>query len=804
MADPSVGGAGGITPGTTLLGDYRIERRLRADGFAATYLAVDLRLEREVTISEYLPREWAGRGKDGSVGPKSEDVAGPYATGLERFLASARLLAKADHPSIAKVHRIAEAHGTAYVVGERVQGRTLAESLDASGPMAPAAVRAILEGLVAGLAEVHALGLLHLDIRPANVRLRPTDSAAVLVGFGSARSAAPGGDASLWTVPKPGFAPIEQYSPSGSVGPWTDIYALGAVAYAALTGRTPMDAPGRVRRDALPDLRTAAAQPVEASLALAVSAAMRVDEAARPQDAKEWQQILQGGPPKAAARPAGSPARPVRRSRKGRRLFYAAGVTMVVAVAAIMVAMARNRTLTPEERAAAQEEQLGLGTDVVALVELGLSAEGRYSGEADGVLEPEARQGLREWQADRGIEATGYLDRASLTELLAVGREAEARLEADRIEAELAAEMERLTEERRSAQEERLEEMARLDSARRAEERRLAEEARLAEDERMAEEARREADRLAEEARQAEEARRAEAERLAEEARLEAERLEAARREEARRLEEERQEAERLEAARREAAERLANQEQRQAELLEAARRRADERLADNQLLLAARSALAGTTGNLNWRLNRDWESWTGVRTRDRNIVGLDLNGRNLGGVIPPRLASLSELEQLNLGGNRLTGAIPAQLGALRKLKALFLEDNQLSGQIPAELGSLSGLEDLHLYNNPLTGIIPPELGNLTSLKRLRLSRTRIAGRIPPELGRLQRIELLALSGNQLSGQIPPELGNLTNLRRLTLSNNRLSGCIPEPLMRFESGINPQQGGVRLPRCERP
>ena len=76
-----------LAPGTTLLGDYRIERKLETDGVAATYLALDPRRDGEVTISEYLPGEWGARGEDGSVGPRSDDVAGLYDTGLERFLA---------------------------------------------------------------------------------------------------------------------------------------------------------------------------------------------------------------------------------------------------------------------------------------------------------------------------------------------------------------------------------------------------------------------------------------------------------------------------------------------------------------------------------------------------------------------------------------------------------------------------------------------------------------------------------------------------------------------------------------------
>jgi len=146
--------------------------------------------------------------------------------------------------------------------------------------------------------------------------------------------------------------------------------------------------------------------------------------------------------------------------------MYASGVITIVGVAAAMVTVARNRTPTPEQRAAAQEARLGLDTDVVALVELGLSAEGHYAGDADGVLEPEARQGLREWQTDRGIEVTGYLDRTSLTELLAAGRKAEAQAEEARRRDEAGAEVRRLAEERRIAREERLAEQARLDAER--------------------------------------------------------------------------------------------------------------------------------------------------------------------------------------------------------------------------------------------------------------------------------------------------------------------------------------------------
>ena len=118
--------------------------------------------------------------------------------------------------------------------------------------------------------------------------------------------------------------------------------------------------------------------------------------------------------------------------------------------------MARNSALTPEQRAAADEARLDLSAETIRLVELGLSAEGHGGGELDGVLDPELRTALRGWQGSRDIEATGFLDRQSLSELLTAGRAVEEQAEEERLEAEREAETQRLAEERRQAQQERL------------------------------------------------------------------------------------------------------------------------------------------------------------------------------------------------------------------------------------------------------------------------------------------------------------------------------------------------------------
>ena len=115
----------------------------------------------------------------------------------------------------------------------------------AAGPLPEARVREILLTLTEGLPAVHAAGLLHRDIKPDNVMLRP-DGMPVLVDFGAARQAIGRHSRSVTAVPTPGYAPIEQYSARGDQGPWTDIYALGAVAFWALSGETPVEATERV------------------------------------------------------------------------------------------------------------------------------------------------------------------------------------------------------------------------------------------------------------------------------------------------------------------------------------------------------------------------------------------------------------------------------------------------------------------------------------------------------------------------------------------------------------------------------
>ena len=199
----------------------------------------------------------------------------------------------------------------------------------------------------------------------------------------------------------------------------------------------------------------------------------------------------------------------------------------------------------------------------------------------------------------------------------------------------------------------------------------------------------------------------------------------------------------------------------------------------DCEALFALKDALAGT-GTLNWGLDRAITSWDGVTVggTPKRVTELDLNRRDLTGVVPAGLGDLTGLERIALRRNRLTGEIPPRLGELAELRHLDLSFNPLSGSMPPELGSLSVLRELFLYDTPnLGGEIPSELGNLSKLERLGLSGNALTGTIPAELGGLSRLRYLNLHENRLSGQIPTELGGLTGIQGLTLNSNELSGA---------------------------
>ena len=335
-----------LAPGTRLE-EFEIEEVLGAGGFGVTYLARDLSpLAAWRAVKEYMPRDWGTRRGDGTIGPRTGANAEDYGWGLERFLEEARILSRFKHPNIVHVYQVFEARGTAYMVTEYVEGRTLSAEVKKAGPLSESRVREVLAALTDGLSAVHASGLLHRDIKPANVMVRE-DGTPVLIDFGAARQAMGRHSRSVTALLTPGYAPIEQYSARGNQGPWTDIYALGAVAYFALGGGVPEDATERVPEDRLPSLSAAAPGRVSGELASAVDAALAVDRRDRPQSLAAWSALLAGSVEhgERRSRRAGTGESRDRESRRDRsregdstRRWWLAGAGATALAGAVLVA----------------------------------------------------------------------------------------------------------------------------------------------------------------------------------------------------------------------------------------------------------------------------------------------------------------------------------------------------------------------------------------------------------------------------------------------------------------------------------
>ena len=275
-----------------MLHEYQLDRVLGSGGFGLTYLGWDTSLDKPVAIKEYLPNDLAMRETDHSVMPKSHGDEDNFQWGLERFLDEARTLARFKHPNIIAVHRYFDAHNTAYIVMEFAEGETLDEVLK-RGVLEEPRLLSVLMPLLDGLEEVHRGDFLHRDIKPGNIVIRP-DGSPVLLDFGSARQAIGSRSRSITSVVTPGYAPIEQYDTRGNQGPWTDIYALGAVAYKAVCGETPPDATGRLRQDPMRPASEVCRGKYSEPLLNSIDWALSVEEETRPQDVASWRKSMTG------------------------------------------------------------------------------------------------------------------------------------------------------------------------------------------------------------------------------------------------------------------------------------------------------------------------------------------------------------------------------------------------------------------------------------------------------------------------------------------------------------------------------
>jgi serine/threonine protein kinase len=281
---------------------YEIESVLGQGGFGITYLARDTNLDQPVAIKEFLPTDLAVRTHDSSVQPISEGHTDTYGWGLGRFITEAQTLAKFRHPNIVLARSVFEANNTAYMVMEYVKGRTLEDALRFKNIEGELEFKRITFAILDGLELIHKEGFIHRDIKPENIYLR-ADGTPILLDFGSARQAVGGKTRTLTALVSPGYAPFEQYDNSrqseDKQGPWTDIYALGATLYRAVTGHGPSDSLQRMsavvdNKDTYQPLVPVDGRAYSSAFLGAIDWALEFKPGNRPQSIEDWRKALSG------------------------------------------------------------------------------------------------------------------------------------------------------------------------------------------------------------------------------------------------------------------------------------------------------------------------------------------------------------------------------------------------------------------------------------------------------------------------------------------------------------------------------
>lgn len=277
------------------LKEYRIQSIFKESFFDITYLAYNDKINKQVIIKEYFPNNLATRKNNYYIQPKSSQEKDNFFWGLKKFLEEGKLLSDIQHPNIIKVLTYFNMHNTAYIVMDYEQGKSLSAILSENNSISETKLMALLPPLLSGLRTIHEAGLFHQNIQLDNIYLRNTDYQPILLDFGISSYAL--AQHCHYTAGISKYAPIEQYQFKNNQGPWTDIYALGAVLYHIISGQMPNKVATRVqtiklkKKDLTPAIKIGQHN-YSQDLLNGIDWAMRISPKKRPQSIQEWLEVL--------------------------------------------------------------------------------------------------------------------------------------------------------------------------------------------------------------------------------------------------------------------------------------------------------------------------------------------------------------------------------------------------------------------------------------------------------------------------------------------------------------------------------
>lgn len=282
--------------------NYTIANQISGGGFSIVYLAHDEH-KQPVAIKEYLPSALVLRTEGSIVQATSADNMATFRYGMKCFFEEGRALANISHPNVVSVLNFFRANDTVYMVMKYERGRTLQEHIQANkGCVREGFIRRVFAELLNGLREVHTHKLLHLDIKPSNIYIR-MDGSPVLIDFGAARQTLTNEKPLLSPMYTPGFAAPEQYKNREHLGPWTDIYSVGASMFACLAGFAPQAADARLKSDKLVSAKKLWDNKYSDQLLVLIDQCLHLDYMERPQSVFALQKILMESLPKKEKKP---------------------------------------------------------------------------------------------------------------------------------------------------------------------------------------------------------------------------------------------------------------------------------------------------------------------------------------------------------------------------------------------------------------------------------------------------------------------------------------------------------------------
>ena len=295
---------------------------------ATVYLAHDEELDRAVALKIL-----------------AENLAGD-ATFRDRFEREARLAARLSHPNVVRVFDVGESDGRPFIVMEYVEGHTLADELGRHGPLAPERAVDLALQICSGLEAAHASGLVHRDVKPRNLLLRP-DGVLKIADFGIARAAESTRLTEIGTILGTAAYLAPEQAEGVEATPAADLYSVGAVLYELLTGRVPYTATSLVellaKQQAGPPGRIAG---VPTWLELAVSRCLEPDPSERPATAGDLAGELAQGSTPTIPLARGAPGPPVLHVGSQRRRWGVVVLLALALVALYFIVRSRN-TGTP-------------------------------------------------------------------------------------------------------------------------------------------------------------------------------------------------------------------------------------------------------------------------------------------------------------------------------------------------------------------------------------------------------------------------------------------------------------------------